>query len=650
MKALKNIFYVLLGTMTVVSVASCSDSPDYDEAATPTNEQVFFPNTNPQALRLSGSEKSFDVTVKRANTKGALSVALDVEGDSLLSVPSSVSFADGQDEAKLTVGYDLATLGYDNPQDLTIALKDANQGTPYGISSYKVNVIIPSPWTSLGQATVTDDLISGFYGVDNVSFKVEIQENDLVPGYYRLVNAYTSCYPYNEDGDYDATQDYYLYIHAEDPDFVYFEQQALGMDWGYGMFRVWSRADWYISDRGEDPQAVKDAGWFGTLKNGEITFPTGGVIISMDGYKDGEVRAANGSGLFSILLPGYVKADYSVAVSYAGLFTDKDEALYAVADLELGPDAKDVKAVVMPQDADAAAVADAIAAGELEATDVQAGRIQVPFNAEELGGPKYQVIVVVIADGEAKNVATSNFEYYGAGGGNPWQSLGTGYYTDDAVITLFFNVAPPTYEVEILENTTTPGIYRLVDPYSDAVYPYTADQLKKTLAPAGMYLEVNAEDPEAVYIERQDLGMDWGYGPMSLETAGPYYVNRGNSFEDVKAAGRFGTLKDGVIEFPALTYTYQDEETGEELTAQWQGNLYLGSNAYDAGANGAMKIWLPGVEPSVKAKAAAMARATSFENRLMGKTLRSSKGNDIAKKKAMIKTLRSDLSSAMPLN
>ena len=644
MKALKNIFYVLLGTMAVVSVASCSDSPDYDEAATPTNEQVFFPNTNPQALRLSGSEKSFDVIVKRANTKGALSVALDAEGDSLLSVPGSVSFADGQDEAKLTVGYDLATLGYDNPQDLTIALKDANQGTPYGISSYKVNVIIPSPWTSLGQATVTDDLITCFFGVDNVSFKVEIQENDLAPGYYRLVNPYTTCYPYNGPDEFDASQTYYLYIHAEDPDKVWFERQALGNDYGYGMWNAWSRADWALS-RGDDPTP-----WYGTLKNGEITFPANGILVSMADYKEAGLYAANESGLFSVLLPGYVKADYSAAVSYAGLFTDKDEALYAVADLELGPDATDVKAVVMPQDADAAAVADAIAAGELEATDVQAGRIQVPFNAEELGGPKYQVIVVVIADGEAKNVATSNFEYYGAGSANPWQSLGTGYYTDDAVITLFFNVAPPTYEVEILENTTTPGIYRLVDPYSDAVYPYTADQLKKTLAPAGMYLEVNAEDPEGVYIARQDLGMDWGYGPMSLESAGAYYVNGGKSYDDVKAAGRFGTLKDGVIEFPALEYTYEDDETGEQLTAQWQGNIYLGSNAYDAGANGAMKIWLPGVEPSVKAKAAAMARATSFANRLMGKALRSSKGNDIAKHKAMIKTLRSDLSSAMPLN
>ena len=633
MKALKNIFYGLLGMVAVVSVASCSDSPDYEEAAVPTNEQVYFPNTNPQELRLSGSETSFDIAVKRANTNGALTVALDVEGDSLLTIPSSVSFADGQEEAKLTVGYNLATLGYDNPQDVTIALRDSILGTPYGISSYKVNVMIPSPWTSLGRATITDDIMSHWWAVNNVQFTAEIQENDLAPGFYRLVNAYTSEFPYNDPGDFDDTQDKF-----------WFEDTKLGLNWGYGDIYAWSRADWALS-RGNDPTP-----WYGTLKNGEITFPAGGILVHMTEYNDNGLYAANDHGMFSVLLPGYVKADYSAAVAYAGIFTDKEETVYAVADLELGPDATDVKAVVMPQDVDAAAAADAIAAGELEATDVQAGRIQVPFNAEELGGPKYQVIVVVIADGEAKTVATTNFEYYGGGDANPWQSLGTGYYTDDAVVTLFFNVNPPTYEVEIMENTTTPGLYRLVDPYAEGVYPYTPSQLGKTLAPAGMSIEVNAEDADGVYIPRQDLGMDWGYGPMSFETAGYYYLNGGKSYEDIKAAGRFGSLKNGIITFPVLDYTYEDSDTGEELTAYWQGNLYLGSSGYDAGSNGAICIVLPGAGGEVKAKAAAKARATNFESRLMGKTLRADKNRDIAKKKAMIKTLRGDVASVKPVN
>jgi hypothetical protein len=75
-----------------------------------------------------------------------------------------------------------------------------------------------------------------------------------------------------------------------------------------------------------------------------------------------------------------------------------------------------VKAIVMSQDDDADAVADALASGELEGIDVEAGRIEIPI-AEGLEG-KLQMIVVVIADGAAQSVATANFEYYG--GGNPW--------------------------------------------------------------------------------------------------------------------------------------------------------------------------------------------------------------------------------------
>lgn len=629
MKALKNIFYVLLGTVAVVSVASCSDSPDYEQAPTPTNEQVYFPNTNPQEFRLSGSETSFDIAVKRANTNGALTVALDVEGDSLFTLPHSVSFADGQEEAVLKVGYSLATLGYDNPQDVTVALRDSVQGTPYGISTYKFNAIIPSPWTSLGRATITDDIISHWWAVNNIQFTAEIQENDLTPGFYRLVNAYTSEFPYNDPPDYDGTQNYYIYLHAEDPDKVWFEDTKLGLNWGYGDIYAWSRADWALS-RGNDPTP-----WYGTLKNGEITFPAGGILVHMTEYNDNGLYAANDDGMFSVLLPGYVKADYSAAVVYAGIFTDKEENIYAVADVELGGDAKDVKAVVMPQDADAAAVADAIASGELEATDVQAGRIQVPFNAEELGGSKFQVIVVVIADGEAKNLATTNFEYY-SGSANPWESIGTGYYTDDAVITLFTHGGVPyepiTYEVEFMYNAQE-GIYRIMNPYSNSVYPYADDDC----AEEGLFLEVNAADPEGVYIPRQSLGFDWGRGEFVLESAGYYYMaNKGQSFDDVKAANRFATLKDGVIEFPVLSYTYTDDD-GAEQTAYWQGNIYMGSSMYDAGTNGGMRIVLPGAASEVKSKAAAKARATRFEARL--KSLSSSKSNILGKDKVMIKTL-----------
>lgn len=507
------------------------------------------------------------------------------------------------------------------------------------LASYKlsttVSLLKDYPWKSLGMATVTDDLLGPLYGEDPVKWKVEIRENGLIPGWYRLVNPYNTLdYPYNAAGDFDDSKDYYFDLHAEDPDFVWFGRTPLGVNWGDGMAYAYSFASYYM-DRGNAADAVKAAGYGGTLKDGEITFPTRGLLMGFEGASG--LYYANNSGLFSVLLPGYVKADYSLAVAYKGLFSNIEgqDSTAVLADVEAGSDFEELKALVWSREDDAAAVADAVAAGELDALTIQPGRIEVPFDTEELNG-KLQLIIIGLAGGEAKAVATANFEFYS--GADPWTSLGKGYFTDDIVLTSYYAMNAPTYEVEIQENSTTPGLYRLVDPYAEGVYPYTSSQMGKTLAPAGMSLEVNAEDPEGVYVALQPLGMDWGDGAMSFESAGAYYLQK-YEFDVVKRNNLFGTLADGVITFPHLSYTYKDDN-GEEQTAYWQGNIYVGSSAYDAGASGNIKIVLPGASAGVKATAAAKARATQFESQLKPRSIRQSGNRTFGKNAVLAKTMR----------
>lgn len=68
------------------------------------------------------------------------------------------------------------------------------------------------------------------------------------------------------------------------------------------MISLWSRADYHISN-GQSVEEVKNAGWFGSLTDGIITFPTGGILISMAEYNNGGLYIANTNGLFSIVLP-----------------------------------------------------------------------------------------------------------------------------------------------------------------------------------------------------------------------------------------------------------------------------------------------------------------------------------------------------------
>ena len=430
-------------------------------------------------------------------------------------------------------------------------------------------------------------------------YDVEIQQNELAPNNFRLVEPYAEIL-----GDIAVDKYLEFFILPAGSEFADFTTDA-----EYVIFNDYNMGQWN-SNYAEDIFALHPYRFGRTPDKWNYNV----VLEYQENGLPGEVSLAplyylfnEGGGwdkttanTISILFPGYVKADYSASVDFAGIFTAKDGKIYAAGDLTLGADASDVKAIVMPADADAAAVADAIAAGELEAVDVKAGRIEVPFNAEELGGNNFQIIVVVLAEGAVKSVATNSFEYYGAGNSNPWQSLGTGFYTDDVLVPLFYEGGTPvTYEVEILEHTENPGLYRIMDPYAKSVHPLgDADY-----APEGLYIEVNATDAEGVYIQQQSLGMDWGYGEMQLVTNGARYL-ASNPFEVVKGAGYLGKVAEGVIVFPTFT---------QSNGATYQAILFMGESGYLAGMNSKMEITLPGANAFARNMAIAKANTTKRE-------------------------------------
>ena len=593
----------------LAALYSCAEEYDYTPVTFENGQQVYFPESVKTNVSITDLESSFLIDINRVDKSADAFIELKYEADEttapLFEVPSVVTFAEGSTTAQIECKV-VGELEYDVTYKFTLSVANAEDATQYGWSSVEMNVICPAPWKSLGMATFVDDIMTSGWNVPYTPFMVEIQENELTPGLYRLVNPYTSAYPYNEPGDYDNSKDYFLEIHAEDPDAVWFARTELGLDWGYGMISAWSIADYYVTN-GKTPEEVKAQGLYGTLKDGEITFPEKTILFNMPQHPNGNNwYYSNSKGMFSILLPGYVKADYSSALAYAGIFTTPDGTTHAVANLTLGADAAEVKAIVMPADADAAAVADAIATGELKAVDVEAGRIEVPFIAEELGGSNFQIVTVVLFEGAVKSVASASFEYYG-GGKNPWQSIGKGYYTDD-ILSSGWGLPPVTYEVEILEYDETPGLYRLVNPYNNKVYPAEyvqafAEQLGNSLAPEGYNLEVNAMDVEGVYIQPQALGLDFGDGEWAFATMGGFYLANDNPFDMVKEYGYLGSVVEGVIKFPVLGYKDQQGEV-----RAYQGVYYKGANGpYYSALNGKVEIVLPGANAFARNMAKAKA-------------------------------------------
>lgn len=161
-----------------------------------------------------------------------------------------------------------------------------------------------------------------------------------------------------------------------------------------------------------------------------------------------------------------------------------------------------------------------------------------------------------------------------------WNSLGKGKIRDDC-FTTFYKTGNPEWEVEILENDSQKGFYRLVDPYGDN-FPYskqgTYDKSKT------YYFEVHAEDPNGVYIPVQYIGRDWGEGMMMIGSIAGLKISQGATLDSQKSAGNTGTLEKGIITFPKNTLAFGEAN-------------YNNGGLYAANKDGMFRICLPGAVP-----------------------------------------------------
>lgn len=412
MKTLKNIFSVLFACIAMTTLWSCDDEVEYTPAEVPNNAQVYFPSGLASTLNLSSSATSFTLDVLRATTGTAATVNLSVTDgtNGKLSIPSSVSFDASSNVATLTIGYNSADFPYDEFSEVSISIEEGST-TPYGISTYTFTVGIPAPWVSLGMATYRDDLVTTFWATGNPVYQVEIQENQEYPGLYRLVNPFGANYPFNDPGDWDTSKDYYLEINAQDPEAVYIAESQMGTDWGYGFWKIWSLANYYMVRQNKTLEEVKAAGYCGTLSDGVITFPAGGLLFGMTNYNEGGYYNSNGSGQFLIAMPGVVLADYSAELTYTGLFTGADGSIAAIAEATLGADVEEALLAIVSASESVDATANAIAAGSIESVSIDASsEVKVPMPENAASG-EYNIVLVTFAGNEMKEVSSATFQY-----------------------------------------------------------------------------------------------------------------------------------------------------------------------------------------------------------------------------------------------
>ena len=120
----------------------------------------------------------------------------------------------------------------------------------------------------------------------------------------------------------------------------------------------------------------------------------------------------------------------------------------------------------------------------------------------------------------------------------------------DGIFPEWFAVSNPNLERNIVlqERDDMPGYYRTFDVYSESYMSEMFNANMSNICVSQHYTYIDATDPEKVWIPTFKTGaiMSPQYGMMSV---GSYVVENSDDF-DPSIASVYGTLKDGVIEFP----------------------------------------------------------------------------------------------------
>lgn len=398
---------IAIAALVTVAMGACTSDYEYDTPEALKGAQVYFSNTLPSKIEVNKESGNFDVTLSRQNTEGELTVPLMFTADegNIYTVPSTVTFADGEATANIHITFNPDELVYGNYVGGTISFDADNFSTPYGATSYKFTAGA-SAYEDVpgGKGKFRDGLISAAYRIEVLEYDVQIQQDAHTPGIYRVVA------PYGQKGWSGANPWYTAFdenenntdmiIDATDPDYVYIKgtfNTGVTLNSGDGVVSAISYVQ-FLLDNGNalDLIKAKNPELFGTFKDGVFNFPAKSILMYFGA--DGPYYG-NTDGMLRVAMPGVELKDYNVGVDYLGRLTDTNDKDNAVFNLTFGADVTTVKYALVKEGTDLDATASGIIDGSIEATEIaEAGRVEVPF--EESGN--YYLVTVSYENGEAK--------------------------------------------------------------------------------------------------------------------------------------------------------------------------------------------------------------------------------------------------------
>ena len=426
MKLINNMIF----SLAALSLMTVSCAPE--EVYTPGEKDqegclgVYFP---PQEL--AGTSLDLDptapttvtLTVARQVPDGEAVVPVEVTGDEVFEV-DEISFEDGETETTFQVNFDTAEIGtkyslsikITDPAFASIYSLDA-QGISFSVTRVKWNLLTGPAGENTG--LLRDDCFAPMYGISNYEGPVTIYERDDVPGLYRCTPLYSPLFLANAFGYGPSMADQLkaawfisdesTIIDATNPDKVWIPRQPLGLQLSSG--------DGAISILSCCKEAGFEGNYYGTLKDGVITFPKGGLAMTFsNATKDYQV---NDNGLFRICLPGItpIEVDYSMTL----LVGESNAQGQIPFQVQMGTDLAKVKVAAFEGTLNGSQVNAKVAeitAGTVQSTEITETGV---YALSDLGSTGIYTLVAAGYNSDDKTVVTkaSSFGYVAAGDEKP---------------------------------------------------------------------------------------------------------------------------------------------------------------------------------------------------------------------------------------
>lgn len=430
--------YLLLAVVGVVTFTSCTE--EWTPGPKDTNMGVFFPEVN--RYEVSAEDTSVDIVVARNNAADAATVALRSEAKNgagevidWFTVPASVEFAAGESETTLTVEFDGTQLVMGEAYNVSIKL-DEEQASLYGIAEATFTILIPEPWSSMGDGIYFDDflcyLMEGAEAFSGQGAYVAFEQSDLNPNLIRAKNVYAPATLGAMWGGvpqfmtFTATGDTYVNFDITDPNNVIVGDVYTMVDDSGNELKACAAPLYINVSAGGTAYDLYLWTWMDSpivLQDGIIKFPTDGSVelaAFYEGEYAGYFAQGNPNGYLQFYLPGTEFVNYDIVAGYAGMKVATDnKTTSAIINFNYGADVESFKfALVDGNITDATAIVEAIVAGSEEYTIYEGSVDTKEYIVPAEGAGMKTVVAVPYAGGEAQTSHAIAYAFYFPGLGN----------------------------------------------------------------------------------------------------------------------------------------------------------------------------------------------------------------------------------------